>query len=363
MHFALYISLEPQSLVESISRGLVLSSESLDQCLGALASILCSLVGLADIGELVANAVGDNVWVECILLSLGHKRVGGQERALGCLTAGAAKLEVHGRRALAKVSTGETGGGVRGCGGAAVGCGTGISIGVGIGAAGRVGAGGGVGASSRRCGVACRASSTGIRRQLIPARINRGKVREALLAHHLRHGKTVRLKWSGDRGGRVGILGIGTCDSRIDQRNNTTQLLSGREGGISTDRGNVHVEGVEVLLSGHDRGSTTDDRRISAQSGDYFVCQCELTLLSVHMIKQIYMIVIGFDQRTLSHGLAAASNTPGTAPARVAASPGLPKLLRAVTLDTGTCSWPKRASAKAVRKMKVKNLDIVAVVG
>lgn len=67
------------------------------------------------------------------------------------------------------------------------------------------------------------------------------------------------------------------------------------------------------------------------------------------------------DQHTLSQGLAAASSTPGTPPARVAASPGLPKLLKAETLDTGTCSCPKRASAKAARKAMVKNLDIVTV--
>lgn len=78
-------------------------------------------------------------------------------------------------------------------------------------------------------------------------------------------------------------------------------------------------------------------------------------------VSSRYIIVHSCGRLALAHGLAAARRTPGTPPARVAASPELPKLLRAEIADTGSCSWLKRHSAKATRQARAMYLDMMKV--
>lgn len=99
-------SLEPKSLVECIGRAGILGSETLDKSLCLLTQSLCSVICLADIGELVANTVGNDVRVESVLLALSHKRIGGQEGSLIGFTARAAELEVDSWDTITEVSGG-----------------------------------------------------------------------------------------------------------------------------------------------------------------------------------------------------------------------------------------------------------------
>lgn len=369
-------NLKAQGLVESIRRRLVLCSQPGDHRLCAQAGVLGGLVGLADVGELVADAVGDDVGVEGVLLALGDEGVGGQEGALGVLAASAPKNEIHCRRALAEIGTCEASrasgvgisaaccrvGGcvsVRGRRRAIVACRaviagvivTGIGIGI-IAGSGRVGSSTGVGGSATGSG-------------LVAIGVHNSEVAKALGNHDVGNREAGRVERAGQRGGRVGILGVGPRDVRVDQGNDAAELLGGWQGSIAADGGDGDVEGVEVLLGGHDRGGTTDDGRVGAQGADDLVGQGELDGWIDDGQKtgdpNTKKDGTKTDRRTLSQGLAAASKTPGTAPARVAASPGLPKSLRAETWDTGTCSWLNRASARAARRVMVKNLDMVPV--
>ncbi len=85
----------------------ILGAERLDLRLGGIASILGSLVGVAHVGELVADAVGDDVGVESLLLALVDERVDGLEGELGVLAAIEAGLELDGRHAQAEVEAGD----------------------------------------------------------------------------------------------------------------------------------------------------------------------------------------------------------------------------------------------------------------
>lgn len=366
--------LKAQGLVESIRRRLVLGGQSGNHGLGTQAGVLGGLVGLANVGELVADAVGNDVGVKGVLLALGDEGVGRQEGALGVFAAGAPKNEVHCRRALAEIRTGEA---RRAAG---------ISVGV---ACRRVRGGVGV-RGRRRVVVACRAIIagvivTGIRISIITGSgsvggstsvggsatgsglvaigVHNSEVAKALGNHDVGNREAGRVERAGQRGGRVGILGVGPRDVRVDQGNDAAELLGGWQGGVSADGGDGDVEGVEVLLGGHDGGRTTDDGRVGAQGADDLVGQGELDgwIDGGQQTGDPNKDEMKTDRRTLSQGLAAASKTPGTAPARVAASPGLPKSLRAETWDTGTCSWLKRASARAARRVMVRNLDMVPV--
>jgi hypothetical protein len=101
--------------VELISRSLVLGA-ALDSCLRTLASRHARGVGVADVGELVAEGVGDDVGVEGFALAAASKGVLDLE---GKLVGGASVLaagEDDGRCAFAEV------GGATGCGCIVTGC-------------------------------------------------------------------------------------------------------------------------------------------------------------------------------------------------------------------------------------------------
>lgn len=113
--------LKPQGGVKRTRSARILGPQALDLGLGLETQGLGRIVGAAHVGELVADAVGDDVGVEGVLLALGDERVRGQEGALGGLAPGAAELEVDGRLAgaevgaaiLAGVDGGRRGGGGR----------------------------------------------------------------------------------------------------------------------------------------------------------------------------------------------------------------------------------------------------------
>jgi len=98
--------LKAESLVEGISSRGILGSKSGDESLGSLASGDGSSVGLANVPELVADAVGDDVGVQGVLLSLGDEGVDRQEGALIGLAARATELEADLGAAVAKVGGG-----------------------------------------------------------------------------------------------------------------------------------------------------------------------------------------------------------------------------------------------------------------
>ncbi|KAK3299592.1 uncharacterized protein B0H64DRAFT_102467 [Chaetomium fimeti] len=96
-------TLKPQRRIKSIRGRGVLGSQRLHLGLGVLAHGLGGVVGAAHVGELVADAVGDDVGVERLRLALGDEGVRGEEGALVGRAPGAAELEVHARVALPKV--------------------------------------------------------------------------------------------------------------------------------------------------------------------------------------------------------------------------------------------------------------------
>lgn len=67
------------------------------------------------------------------------------------------------------------------------------------------------------------------------------------------------------------------------------------------------------------------------------------------------------DVLTLSQALAPARRTPGVEPARVGATPGLPKLLREDIIWATDCSCPKRASAVARRRAVRASLEYMMI--
>ncbi|KAF3937804.1 hypothetical protein ABW19_dt0206051 [Dactylella cylindrospora] len=81
--------------VPGVSGSLVTSSQSLNLGLARSAEVLGGLVGLADVGKLVANSVGDNVRVQRFLLALLGEWVNRKESKLVCPSSRAAGNKVH----------------------------------------------------------------------------------------------------------------------------------------------------------------------------------------------------------------------------------------------------------------------------
>lgn len=99
-----------KSAVPSLGSASITRPEAGDESLSSSGGILSGLVGAADVGELIVDAVGDDGGVESLLLSLVDKRVLGLE---GGFCGGAAVepgLEFHGRDAETEVQ-----GSVGGC--------------------------------------------------------------------------------------------------------------------------------------------------------------------------------------------------------------------------------------------------------
>ncbi|GJC84315.1 hypothetical protein ColLi_07154 [Colletotrichum liriopes] len=202
--------LEAEKTVEGVGDGRAAVARGLDLGLGVLALRLGGVVGTADVGELVADAVDDDVGVQGVLLALGDNRVGGKEGALVRLAARAAELEVDSGSAGTEVS------------GA-----TGIaSIGV--------------------------VASVVV---VVP-----GIVVVVVVA--------AGVKGARQRGGRVGVLGVGAGNGRVDEGHDAAEGLGGGERGVAADVGDAGGEGVEVLLGGDEALGGVEDVGAVAESGD-----------------------------------------------------------------------------------------------
>ncbi len=100
------VDLEAKSGVESVGGGRILSSKRRNLRLCTLTKSNGGVVGIADIGELIADTVGDDVGVQGILLAFGNKRISGKEGTLIWFASSTAELEIDGGCAVAEVGTG-----------------------------------------------------------------------------------------------------------------------------------------------------------------------------------------------------------------------------------------------------------------
>jgi len=277
--------LNTQEVVESgddgIALGVVGPGKISNGSLCVLAEILGSLVGVADVGELIADTVGDDVVVERILLALGDKGVHGEESALVGLAASTTKFEADAGVAdtevnstvsgvasvtgIASVTSGSRGsddGGKRSRAPAGNGCGRG---GRGSGSTTSRGTAGSVGSS--------------------PSQILEGEVGEAVGDHDLGDAEAHSVEGVGNRGGRVGVLNIGTHDGGIDERDDAAKSLGNRQGSIIADGGDGLREGVEVLLGSDQSNSGGDDGSIIAELRDDGVGKLKLASVLDHAHK------------------------------------------------------------------------------
>lgn len=68
--------------------------------------------------------------------------------------------------------------------------------------------------------------------------------------------------------GRIGVLDIGTIDSRIDKGNNASESSGSGKRSIGADRRDRNRKGVEVLLCLNEGGSSGNDLRVITKFGD-----------------------------------------------------------------------------------------------
>ncbi|KAL2126221.1 hypothetical protein VTI74DRAFT_1405 [Chaetomium olivicolor] len=94
---------KPKSLVPGLGRSLVPGTQRLDLRLGLLAGVLGGLVGSANVGQLVADAVGDDVRVKGLLLARRDLGVDGLEGEFRGRAAAEPAHELDGRHAGAEV--------------------------------------------------------------------------------------------------------------------------------------------------------------------------------------------------------------------------------------------------------------------
>jgi hypothetical protein len=86
---------EAESGVPRIGDGDISDGEGGDLGLGGQASSLCISSGATDVGQLITDAVGDDVWVQGLLLSLVDNWVDGLEGEFSDLAAIEPGLEFH----------------------------------------------------------------------------------------------------------------------------------------------------------------------------------------------------------------------------------------------------------------------------
>lgn len=275
--------------VESISSRGILGAEALDEILGSTASILGSLVGLTDVGELVADAVGDDVGVESLLLALGNKIIGGEEGTLISTATGAAKNKVHGGSAETKVSTGKV---ARTSVVVVV-----VLVVVLVVVAGVLGSGGSLDNLSKSdgstasnvasvvvvvvAGVVVRTSTrTGISTSVgigsCAIKTLEGEVAEAVGNGNISLAQTIGVERVVDRSRRVCVLDVRTGNSGVNKRDDATESLSGGEAGVRADGGDADGEGVEVLLGSHDSLGHGNDLGVVTKLSDDGVRKLEL---------------------------------------------------------------------------------------
>ena len=271
-------SLEAESLVEGLSRGGILGSKALDEVLGGAARILGSLVGLADVGELIADAVGDDVGVESILLALGDESINGEEGTLIGLATRTAELEAHLGGAETEVESAVVSTSISIVVVIVVVAGVASSSGGtdDLSEGGRGGAVNGGGGSNGTAAVASSGTSTSA--SIGGGAIGglTGEVGEAVGEDDVGNAQAVSLEGVGDGGGRVGVLNIRASDIGVDERDDTTESGGGGEVGIVADGGDDVGEGVGVLLRSDEGDGDADDGGVITKLGDDGVGKLEL---------------------------------------------------------------------------------------
>ena len=121
-------------------------------------------------------------------------------------------------------------------------------------------------------------------------RVLDGEVGEAVGNGDLGNAQAGILEGGLERGSRVGVLDVRSSNSRVDQRNNTTELRGGGQAGITADGGDGLGEGVEVLLSSDKGESTLDDSGVIAEGlnngvGEFKLCMLGL-MISFFQVKE-----------------------------------------------------------------------------
>jgi len=100
-------TIKSKSGVPRLGSGGISRSEGHDHGLSCGSGVLGSLVSSADVGQLVVDSVGDDSWVESLLLALIDLRIDGLEGTGSSSTAVESKFEFHGWGAEAEVKTGD----------------------------------------------------------------------------------------------------------------------------------------------------------------------------------------------------------------------------------------------------------------
>lgn len=96
-----------KSSIPRVSSGSILSSKSRDLSLSISARRLSGIIGTTDVGQLIADSVGDDVGVQRLLLSLVDLGIDGLEGELCGLSAVESCFELYGWGAGSKVKTGD----------------------------------------------------------------------------------------------------------------------------------------------------------------------------------------------------------------------------------------------------------------
>lgn len=272
---------EPEQAVPRLRRGGVAGAERLDLGLGFPAEVLGGVVGTADVGQLVADAVRDDVGVEGLLLVGRDLRVIGLEGELVGRTPVQAALELYGRVTGAEVDCGVV------VVPAVVVVAVPIAV-VAVVAVVTIVAIVGISVATAAVGatVAVSVSVVSISIAIIsvvsitiavvaivtvtivaivavavvtvvttaayvgsrPVRTLSNKVGKAVGDGDIRLTEAIRIERIGQGSLRVGILNVRTNDGRVDKWNNATELRCCGEVGIGANGRNGNDEWVEVLL-------------------------------------------------------------------------------------------------------------------
>jgi len=253
-----------------------------------------SVVGTADVVEVVADAVDDDVRVKSLLLVGGDGGLVGLEGELGVGTSAETTSEEDGGVAGSEVDGTVVGGG------AIVGSGivgslpvvsnnasTSVIITYSSGIISRsiisssiasrgIVVVGSVASSSTVTGAGVGTGGEASEVHLVTGGVDSEEVGEALSDGELGNGDTGSIEGGLDGLGRVGVLDVRAVYGGVKEREDTTEGLGGGEGGIGANVASVDSEGIEVLLSGNDADGGIEDLLVITELGDDVVGKLEL---------------------------------------------------------------------------------------
>lgn len=297
-----------EEAVEQIGRRLVAGTSSLDLRLGVLARRLRCVVGLAHVGQLVAERVGDDVGVEGFALAAARQRV----RNLECEFCGGpvafAALEGDGGCAEAEVCACEGAGG--GLLVAVVVCdflvGGGVLLGVLV-VVGNVVAGVGYVLSSGSLllllvvvgllvvvvivvivGLLVVVVVSSSRSGTTSSSLRNNKVTETSLVEQIKDAQTRSIKRIGSAARAKSCNCTSYIDVGVDERRDATELRGDGKSGVTADILHVTVgEGVGVLLSGNEANGSSKGIGASSKFSEDLVSTDELLYELVFFINPL----------------------------------------------------------------------------